>query len=399
MSLRLKATWLTEPATKAVISALERARPGCARFVGGCVRNVIMKRPVSDIDIATQLKPEETLAALEAASIRAIPTGIEHGTVTAVVDHKPFEITSLRRDVETDGRRAVVSFTDDWAEDAGRRDFRLNALYLSPQGEVFDPTGGGYDDALAGHVIFIGDGDTRLREDYLRILRFFRFNAWYGQELDKDGLAACARQTDGLSQIARERLWTEFKKLLASPHVDGLRDSLAAMKRAEVLDAFMPANVTLDGVDAVLFAEQGGAPHDDPMRRLMGLLRDDPASVFGVSEALRLSNAEAKRLSDWASPEVQGTDLSNRGKLHQALYWHGQETVLDLAGTRGMTSMYFYSDVHKWQKPEFPLTGDDALAAGLKGPEIGDALRRVEREWVERGFDAVREELLDKLHA
>ncbi|MEL6416021.1 MAG: hypothetical protein AAFQ15_13865 [Pseudomonadota bacterium] len=186
------------------------------RFVGGCVRNTVMARPVDDLDLATQLKPDETLKALEAAGIRAVPTGIEHGTVTAIVDHQPFEITSLRRDVETDGRRAVVAFTEDWAEDAQRRDFRLNALYAAPNGEVFDPVGGGYDDALAGRVIFIGDADQRLREDYLRILRFFRFNAWYGAGIDADGLAACERQRSGLAKIAKERTWKELKKLLSA---------------------------------------------------------------------------------------------------------------------------------------------------------------------------------------
>ncbi len=214
---RLEADWLTAPQTLAVVAALEAARPGGVRFVGGCVRNCVMGRAVDDIDIATQLEPAQTITALKTAGLRAIPTGIEHGTVTAIVDHVPFEITSLRRDVETDGRRAVVAFTQDWAEDAQRRDFRMNALYAAPDGEMFDPVGGGYEDAMAGRVIFIGDADQRLREDYLRILRFFRFNAWYGAELDQDGLAACTRQAAGLSQIARERVWKELKKMLAAP--------------------------------------------------------------------------------------------------------------------------------------------------------------------------------------
>ena len=162
---RLNADWLKAPATRQVIDALEAERAGCARFVGGCVRNSIMGRPVNDIDIATQLRPDQTLAALEAAGIRAIPTGIEHGTITAVIEGEPFEITSLRRDVETDGRRAVVAFTEDWAEDAKRRDFRLNALYAAPDGEISDPVGGGYKAALAGRVNIIGEEDERLSEE------------------------------------------------------------------------------------------------------------------------------------------------------------------------------------------------------------------------------------------
>ena len=183
--------WLTSKTTRKVLDALEAERPGAARFVGGCVRNTLMGRPVDDIDIATQLLPEAVIEALELANIRAIPTGIEHGTITAVCDSVPYEITTLRRDVETDGRRAVVAFTEDWHEDAMRRDFRLNALYADPNGKVHDPVGGGLEDAALGRVIFIGNGDERLREDYLRILRFFRFNAWYGAGIDAQGLAAC----------------------------------------------------------------------------------------------------------------------------------------------------------------------------------------------------------------
>ena len=239
----LSANWLEATSTKKVMAALEAVRPGGARFVGGCVRNTLMDRPVDDIDIATQLKPEETLAALEAHKIRAIPTGIEHGTVTAGFEGEPFEITSLRRDVETDGRRAVVAFTDDWTEDAQRRDFRMNALYAAPNGELFDPVGGGYDDALAGRVIFIGDADARLREDYLRILRFFRFNAWYGAGVDADGLAACARQKQGLEKIARERIWKELKKLLSAP---APRPAVQAMAESGVLDEILPDHHGLD---------------------------------------------------------------------------------------------------------------------------------------------------------
>ncbi|MDP1556082.1 MAG: CCA tRNA nucleotidyltransferase, partial [Hyphomonas sp.] len=198
----LRAAWLNTPAARAVMGALDAARPGGARFVGGCVRNSLRGLPASDIDIATQLTPEAVIAALGAAGIRAIPTGVEHGTVTAVHDSVPVEITTLRRDVETDGRRAVVTFTEDWAEDAGRRDFRLNAIYAGAEGELFEVIEHSVADAIAGRVIFIGDGDQRLREDYLRILRFYRFNAWYGAGIDAEGQAACARQKPGLARIA-----------------------------------------------------------------------------------------------------------------------------------------------------------------------------------------------------
>jgi poly(A) polymerase len=209
---------MTAPPTQAVIHALEAAGgPGCARFVGGCVRDALLKRPIGDIDIATTLRPDAVTAALTAAGLKAAPTGIEHGTVTAISSGKPFEITTLRRDVETDGRRAVVAFTEDWAEDAARRDFRLNALYLQPDGTLNDPTGGGIADAHAGRIVFVGDAETRIREDYLRILRFFRFLAWFGRgEPDAAGLAACAALKDGARGLSGERVSKELLKLLAA---------------------------------------------------------------------------------------------------------------------------------------------------------------------------------------
>ncbi len=397
MNKRLEADWLTKASTLAVLSAFEPFKPGSIRFVGGCVRNTIMNRSVDDIDIATQLSPDETLAALEAANVRAIPTGIEHGTITAVIDGEAFEITSLRKDVETDGRRAVVSFTQDWATDAERRDFRLNALYAAPDGEVFDPTGGGYDDALAGRVIFIGDADTRLREDYLRILRFFRFNAWYGAEIDAAGLAACTRQKQGLAKIARERIWKEVRKMFASDQVEALRTSTHSLVSSGVMAELLPGATDLDGLDRVLMTEEGGAPHDDPIRRLLGLYKANAGEAVEMIEALRLSNTEAERVRSWASDEVQALALNSRKSLHEALYWHGKEAVLDRAATLQITSMYFYSDLCKWQRPEFPLNGDDALAVGLKGPEIGIVLGRLEQFWVENEFKPDREALLARL--
>ena len=187
--------WMTAPATRAVLDALTAAGgPEAARFVGGCVRDTLSGHPVGDIDIATALTPDQVIAALKAAGLKAVPTGVDHGTVTAVSQGKPFEVTTLRRDVETDGRRAVVAFTDDWAEDAQRRDFRLNALYADAEGRLFDPTGEGVADAKAGRIVFIGDAETRIREDALRILRFFRFQAWFGKgEPDGPSLAACER--------------------------------------------------------------------------------------------------------------------------------------------------------------------------------------------------------------
>jgi poly(A) polymerase len=213
------------------MAALEAAGgPDCARFVGGCVRNALIGAPVADIDIATTLEPEETDRAIRAAGLKAVPTGIAHGTVTAVSAHQPFEITTLRRDVTTDGRNATVAFTDDWAEDAARRDFRLNALYADGEGRVFDPTGEGVSDAVAGRIVFVGDPETRIREDYLRILRFFRFFAWYGRgEPDAAALAACGALAPGMTRLSAERVSKELMTLLAAPDP---REAMAAMSAA-----------------------------------------------------------------------------------------------------------------------------------------------------------------------
>lgn len=390
----LNAEWLSADDTKQVIAALDTSRTDCARFVGGCVRNTIMGRDVDDIDIATQLTPDQTLAALEDASIRAIPTGIEHGTITAIVNGKPFEITSLRRDVETDGRRAVVAFTEDWEEDAQRRDFRLNALYAAPDGEVFDPVGGGYDDAVAGRVIFIGDANQRLREDYLRILRFFRFNAWYGAEMDLEGLAACARQRGGLEKIARERIWKELKKLLTAPQP---RQAVEAMGESGVLDVVLPEHRGVDGLHDLELTEQLTGVQPDPMLRLMALLPRSALAVQQTQQTLRLSNQEAERLTMWAADNLPEPVGMKARELRATLYWHGKQAVVDRAMLAGADVRDLLAAIRAWRRPEFPITGDDALAAGLTGPEIGQALSRVAKVWVESDFFLDREALLPLL--
>lgn len=390
----LTADWLEAAPTRQVISALEATRPGSARFVGGCVRNTIMGRAVDDIDIATQLRPEQTLAALELADIRAIPTGIEHGTVTAVAAGQPFEITSLRRDVETDGRRAVVSFTEDWAEDAQRRDFRLNALYAAPNGELFDPTGGGYDDACAGRVMFIGDADQRLEEDYLRILRFFRFNAWYGAGIDGDGLAACARQASGLAKIARERVWKELSKLLTAPSP---RVAVEAMGESGVLDQVLPEHHGATSLHDLELTEQLTGVQPDPMLRLMALLPRSALAVQQTQQSLRLSNQDSDRLTMWAADNLPNPVGMKARELRATLYWHGKQAVVDRAMLAAADVRDLLAAIRAWRRPEFPIKGEDALALGLQGREIGQALSRVAKVWVDSDFELEREALLGLL--
>jgi poly(A) polymerase len=391
---RLDAPWLRDAAARAVLDALEaEGGPDSARFVGGCVRNTLMGQRVDDVDIATRLTPDRTIAALERARLKAVPTGVEHGTVTAVADHRPFEITTLRRDVETDGRRAVVAFTEDWAEDAARRDFRLNALYADREGQVYDPTGGGLDDAHAGRIVFVGEAETRIREDYLRILRFFRFFAWYGRgDPDAEGLAACARLKDGVASLSAERVSKELLKLLAARDP---RRSLSLMADAGVLPLVLPEAANWDRFRAIVVLTS------DPELRLAALLPDDPALAQQMAVRLRLSNAQRDRLIEVLRPARSFRREEGRATLYRLgpavfrdrvyLQWAERpemepeaRELLDLSAS--------------WNPPCFPLTGEDVMAAGVtKGPEVGRTLRALEDEWIAGGFGEDREALLRRL--
>jgi poly(A) polymerase len=395
---RINPPWLAGRGTQAVMAALEAARPGGARFVGGCVRNYFRgtTQPEDDIDIATQIEPDAVMAALAAAKIRVLPTGIDHGTVTAIFDGRPFEITTLRRDVETDGRRAVVAFTEDWAEDAARRDFRLNAIYADAAGHVFEPIGDSIADAKAGRVIFIGEADERLREDYLRILRFFRFNAWYGEAIDAAGLEACARQKAGLQKIAAERIWKELKKLLSAPNPSS---AMLAMEECGVLEQILPG-AHADGIVALCEAEKIAGLPADPMQRVMAMLPRRGREIDLVAQSLRLSNEEHRRLAAWASAGMDHVRGLAPCDLHAAIYVFGHEAVADRAvlevaqSEASDTLETCLAEIAAWKHPTLPIGGDDALAAGLTGPDIGLALRRAEAAWIASDFTLDRDALL-----
>ena len=391
-----QAPWLKAPHAWAVLNALEAAG-GEGRFVGGCVRNAVLGAPVDDLDVATPLTPPEVLAALSAAEIRAVPTGVEHGTVTAIVDHQPIEITTLRRDVETDGRRAVVAFTTDWAEDAARRDFRLNALYADRSGEVFDSTGQGVQDALEGRIIFVGDPETRIREDYLRILRFFRFGAWYGRTWPEHReLRVCAELRDGLRTLSAERIGKELLKLLAAPDP---RRAVDLMARTGVLGILLPELGRLD------WFEPGAALTNDPELRLSLLINPDPARVRRTAERLRLSNAQRDRLLAAVATEppvhLDMTPVQALG----ALYRGGADAFCDRVirawaahPERAAEGRALLGIADGWSRPRFPLNGDDLAAAGLpRGPALGRALRALEQAWVDGGFQEDRPALLVRL--
>ncbi len=388
--------WLL--AARKVIDALETVRPGCARFVGGCVRNALLGQPVADVDIATQLTPDLVEKACRNAGMAVHPTGIEHGTLTVVCDGAPYEITTLRRDVETDGRRATVSFTHDWTEDAERRDFRMNALYADSDGEVFDPTGGGLDDIAARRIVFVGDAETRIREDYLRILRFFRFQAWYGNAApDPEGLAACGKLRAGLSGISVERIWMETKKLLAAPQP---LSSLEAMEHAGVLDQLFVDAKGLVLLGKLVGLERGQDATPDPMLRFLALFWKDAAAVRDVTNRLKMSNEERNRLNWPTEDETPLWDAVTDAEVRAAVYRVGAQTVIDRATLEWASSGVadwagVIAVARAWQRPTLPVDGADLLARGIvEGPAIGAAIRKLETAWIESDFTLGKDELL-----
>ena len=374
-----RAQWQKREGMKALLAALE-AKAGATRYVGGCVRDTLLGLPVSDVDLATRLTPEEVMERLAKARIKAVPTGIAHGTVTAVVAGKPVEVTTLRRDVATDGRRATIAYTDDWREDAARRDFTINALFADPASLEVHDYFDGEADLAARRVRFIGDPLTRIAEDHLRILRFFRFFARFGAgEADSEALAACTARANDLMALSRERIADELTKLLALPApVSAIR----LMVERGILKPVLP-EIGPDGVQRLARLvereeEAGAAPH--PLRRLAALLPPEPDVAAAVAHRLRLSNRAARRLAAaaaWAEdkdgPELLAYRIGADEAADRILLGDGDpRAVAALAG---------------WQRPRLRLGGGDLIAMGLEaGPVVARTLQAVEREWAEAGF-------------
>jgi poly(A) polymerase/tRNA nucleotidyltransferase (CCA-adding enzyme) len=382
-ALPLHPAFLDDPALRAVLAALPRAR-----IVGGAVRDAILGRPVSDIDLATPYPPEAVIAALRAAGLKAVPTGIAHGTVTAVSAGRGFEITTLRRDVETDGRHATVAFDAGWRDDAARRDFTINAMSMTPDGHVFDYFGG-IEDARAGRVRFVGDAATRLAEDYLRLLRYFRFHARYADAPpDPNTRAALAAAVPGLARLSPERVWAELKRLLQAPDPGA---SVALMAELGVLAAVLP-----EGADPAALAALLRRPAPaDPLLRLAALLPPG-ADAARVAERLRLANAERDRLAalraEPALPENATDD-----DLRRALAATPAAILCDRIRL-ARHDPALIGRLEAMPRPAFPLAGKDATALGIPpGPRIGALLREVEAWWLARGCtpgpDACRAEL------
>ncbi len=376
---------MTDAPTATLFAALDAAGIG-ARFVGGCVRNAVLGRAVDDIDIAVDKPPETVMLALRAAKIKVVPTGLKHGTVTAVVDKRPFELTTLRRDVETDGRHAVVAFTDDWQEDAGRRDFTFNALYADRDGTLYDLFEGRAD--LVQHKVrFIGDADQRLTEDRLRVLRFFRFFAWYGgPPIDGPGYEACARHAEALGNLSGERVAKELLKLLGAPDP---ADAIEAMANAGALDHWLPEYDGTKRLRALITREA----ESDGLRRLAAVLEDD-ADATAIGKRLKLSTQQALRLDLMAAPE-SAVGLHLRADLYRLGKTVFVDRVLLQAPDNWREALKL---AEEWTPPELPVSGGDALKLGLKpGPKVGALLETVERWWIAGDFAADRADCLNEL--
>lgn len=395
------AEWLHEDGVQRVFAAI-KAAGGEARIVGGAVRNHLMGEPVHEVDFATDLVPEETVAAAATAGLRAVPTGIEHGTVTLVHDHKGYEITTLRRDVETFGRKARVTFSKNWDEDAARRDFTMNALYCTASGQLSDPIGG-YEDLMAGRVRFIGDAGERIREDYLRTLRFFRFFARYGTaQIDDAGLAACALERKGLRKLSAERIFHELVKLLAAPRAP---EAARIMSETGIFIGADLGRARPELLQRLADAEAQLGLEADPILRLWILLGggSSPESrAESLAGRLRVSSQVRSRIQIMSAERAISPALEQTQR-RAALYALGREVyrehvllnwAMDGAAADDMNWKILFELSDQWDLPDFPIKGADVVAAGVPaGPRVGKILRNVELWWIAAGFPDNRAEI------
>lgn len=402
----IAAHWLTSPATQHVFDALEGGGYA-ARAVGGIVRNTLLGLPETDIDIATTAPPEASMQLCEAAGLKVFATGLEHGTMTVVSGGVPYEVTTLRKDVSTDGRRATVAFTDDWAEDARRRDFTVNALYCDRGGQVFDPLGG-MADLEPVRIRFIGDPGARIAEDYLRILRFFRFSAIFsvGGAMDAEGLAACAAHRAGLQRISAERIRVELWKLVVAPAaVPVVREMIACGVYAVTVGHV----AHVEALTRLCLIEMLAGHAADPVLRLAALATGNRDDASDLARRLKFSVRDRKRLEGAAGGGLPASDPAGReakaarvDAYRAGLDAHRDRLLIAWARSAEPVETLVAREssllLDGWEPPVFPLDGRDAMAAGLAaGPAVGRALRAVEDAWIAGGFAAGRDELLGLL--
>jgi poly(A) polymerase len=408
-------SWMICEETQAVLSALRgkdtASNPATAShtalFVGGSVRNALLGQVVEDIDIATPHPPDTVMALLEGQGIKAIPTGIDHGTVTAVLNGRHFEITTLRKDVSTDGRRAVVAYTDNWAEDAARRDFTMNTLLADDTGQIFDPLRCGLDDLRAGKIVFVGEADSRIKEDYLRILRYFRFHAQYGFALSVEAsdFKACAENAEGLARLSKERITQEFFKILAA---DNSAEVIEVMLAHRILPAFtaLAAHMTLlrdtcnfqknyglISLSARLFVFGGAAASNHPPLPPSVLETLLIPKVFQKDAA---AYQQALSMDDMAEPRAVRRVVYRCGRMAAA-----QALMISLAQDRVMNGYApkALESIQNWDIPDCPVSGEDMIKAGIpSGPQIGDMLERLEQHWIESDFTLSKDRLLSIIY-
>jgi poly(A) polymerase len=395
------APWLSNPRLASVITALE-SEGGGARVVGGAVREALIGRPVREVDVATTVTPEEVVRLAGLAGLKAVATGIEHGTITVIAGGVAYEVTTLRRDVETDGRRAVVAFTTDWAADAARRDFTINALYVALDGTLHDPVGG-YRDIAARRVRFIGEPRDRIREDYLRILRLFRIHAEFGHGgLDPGGVEAAGELRGGLCTLSRERVRQELMRLLAAP---GAASVVPVMDRRGILEALELGAIDLGRFARLTEIERAAGLAGDAVLALaaLALPPGEPGAPVRLGERLRLSRAETARLAALAGPDEVSPSMDERARrrfVYRAgaaaardrvlMAWAASDAGADDPGWRDLLAM-----ATSWRAPGFPLRGRDLRGLGIPpGARLGEALGEIERRWVEADFRPGRDELL-----
>ena len=380
------------------------------RFVGGCVRDAILGRAVSDIDLATDAEPNRILELLGEKKIRAVPTGADHGTITAIPVHRPFQITTLRHDVETDGRRAKVSFTSDWAADAARRDFTINALSADMDGTIHDYVDG-LADLHAGRVRFIGDAGERIAEDYLRILRFFRFQASYAAaEPDQVALDACREAAEKVENLSGERVWQELSRILA---VAAPGTVFSLMDETGILTILLPVDRSINRLQALAALEDMVGVSADPVRRLTALIQSSRREASQIAARFRLSRDERSRLGELTASRGESSPGMAELALRRSLYMLGSEFFCELvlldwadqivhdpaAATRSAPDWKATWDAAEaWQMPGFPLTGADVIDSGVRqSPEVGEILAEIEEWWVDQAFRPDRDRCLDRL--
>jgi len=406
---------MKKPETQKVMAVLLNAGAE-ARFIGGCVRDSILKRDVHDIDIATTAPPERVIQIMEASNIRVIPTGLSHGTVTAVIGTEHFEITTLRVDVETDGRRAKVEFTTDWTRDAARRDFTINAMSCDLDGNIYDPYDG-LKDLSVGYIRFIGIARERIEEDLLRLLRFFRFLATYGKyPVSADALYACAELAPRLGELSAERVRTELFRTLIAPNP---ATTISKMIGEQVLQYVLPEATNVGRLRVVAWLVSTGVKFDnleiDPIRHLAAALDPDisPQDVSAMADRLKLSNKDRKRILAITAKNPQISSKIGLQSLRKACFVFGADTVIDVAllswgsdiaeharlpQEQTATWINIIKTAQNLPKVKFPLTGRDVMDLGITaGPEIGEYLRQVQNWWVKKDFNPTHEDCVKML--